>query len=125
MSFRVATLNLEQDHKRWLDRRKLIVDQLAQLRPDVLALNEVCIPLQTGRYLQQTASQRLDVDFNLVQQSKANGVDGEGLITKFLVKEAANFDYRARDSVAQVVRVEVDGHLGQSLVFRRLNKESL
>ncbi len=111
MSFRVATLNLEQDHKRWMDRRELIVDQLAQLRPDVLALNEVCIPLQTGKFLQQAASQRLDVDYNLVQQSKANGVDGEGLITKFLVKETANFDYRARDSVAQVVRLEVDGHL--------------
>ena len=40
MSFRVATLNLEQDHKRWLDRRELIVDQLERLRPDVLALNE-------------------------------------------------------------------------------------
>ena len=111
MNFRVATLNLEQDHKRWLDRRELIVDQLAQLRPDVLALNDVCIPLQTSRYLQQAASQRLRVDYNLIQQSKANGVDGEGLITKFLVKEAANFDYRARDSVAQVVRLEVEGHL--------------
>ncbi len=111
MSFRVATLNLEQDHKRWLYRRELIADQLAQLRPDVLALNEVCIPLQTGRYLQQAASQRLGVDYNLIQQSKANGVDGEGLITKFLVKEAANLDYRARESVAQVVRLEVEGHL--------------
>ena len=111
MNFRVATLNLEQDHKRWLDRRELIVDQLAQLRPDVLALNDVCIPLQTSRYLQQAASQRLRVDYNLIQQSKANGVDGEGLISKFLVKEAANFDYRARDSVAQVVRLEVEGHL--------------
>jgi endonuclease/exonuclease/phosphatase family metal-dependent hydrolase len=111
VSFRVATLNLEQNHKRWLDRRELIADQLAQLRPDVLALNEVCIPLQTGRYLQQAASQRLDVDYNLVQQSKANGVDGEGLITKFLVKEGANFDYQARESVAQVVRLEVEGHL--------------
>ncbi len=104
MSFRVATLNLEQDHKRWLDRRELIVDQLERLRPDVLALNEVCIPLQTGRYLQQAASQRLGVDYNLIQQSRVNGlsqVDGEGLITKFLVRETANFDYRARDSVAQ------------------------
>ncbi len=110
MSFRVATLNLEQDHKRWSDRRELIVDQLEQLQPDVMALNEVCIPLQTGRYLQQA----LGVDYNLIQQSKVNGlsqVDGEGLLTKFLVKETANFDYRARDSVAQVARLEIDGYL--------------
>ncbi len=110
MSFRVATLNLEQDHKRWSDRRELIVDQLEQLQPDVMALNEVCIPLQTGRYLQQA----LGVDYNLIQQSKVNGlsqVDGEGLLTKFLVKETANFDYQARDSVAQVARLEIDGYL--------------
>ncbi len=114
MSFRVATLNLEQDHKRWSARRELIVDQLEHLQPDVLALNEVCIPLQTGRYLQQAATQRLGVDYNLLQQSRVNGlsqVDGEGLLTKFLVKETANFDYRARDSVVQVARLEVEGHL--------------
>ena len=114
VNFRVATLNLEQDHKRWLDRRELIVDQLERLRPDVLALNEVCIPLQTGRFLQQVATRQLGVDYNLVQQSKVNGlsqVDGEGLITKFLVRETANLDYRARDGVAQVVRLEVEGHL--------------
>ncbi len=35
----------------------------------------------------------------------------EGLITKVLVRETGNFDYRARDSVAQVVRLEVEGHL--------------
>ncbi len=63
VGFRVAILNLEQDHKRWLDRRELIVDQLEHLQPDVLALNEVCIPLQTGRYLQQAATRRLGVDY--------------------------------------------------------------
>ena len=114
MSFRVATLNLEQDHKRWLDRRELIVDQLERLRPDVLALNEVCIPRQTGRYLQRAATERLGTEYNLIQQSKTNGlsqVDGEGLLTRYMVRETANFDYRARDSVAQVARLEVEGHL--------------
>ena len=114
MSFRIATLNLEQDHKRWSARRELIVDQLEHLQPDVLALNEVCIPLETGRYLQQVATRRLGVDYNLIQQSRANGlsqVDGEGILTKFPVKETAKFDYRARDIVAQVARLEVEGHL--------------
>ena len=114
MSFRVATLNLEQDHKRWLERRELIVDQLERLRPDVLALNEVCIPRQTGRYLQRAATERLGAEFKLIQQSKTNGlsqVDGEGLLTRYLVQETANFDYRARDAVALVARIEVEDHL--------------
>ena len=38
MTFRVAFLNLEQDHKRWEDRRHLIVDELAALNPDIFAM---------------------------------------------------------------------------------------
>jgi hypothetical protein len=48
MRFRVATLNLEQDQKRWEARRALVVEQLGAVRPDVLALNEVCMPLKTA-----------------------------------------------------------------------------
>ena len=76
MSFRVTTVNRWQDHKSWGERRELIVDQLEQLRADVLALNEVCIPLQTGRYLQQAAATRLGVGYNSIQQYKVNGSSG-------------------------------------------------
>jgi len=49
MPWRMAMLNLEQDHKRWNARRALVIDQLAALQPDVIAFNEICLPLQTGR----------------------------------------------------------------------------
>lgn len=55
MVFRIATLNLEQDHKRWEQRRELILGQSGDLRPDVFTLNEVCVPLQTARWIQQAA----------------------------------------------------------------------
>jgi len=55
MQFRVVTLNLEQDHKRWSDRLPLISAEIAGLRPDVIALNEVCVPLQTARLLRDSA----------------------------------------------------------------------
>jgi hypothetical protein len=38
MQFRVVTLNLEQDHKRWSGRRPLIIAEIARLRPDVIGL---------------------------------------------------------------------------------------
>ena len=47
MQFRVVTLNLEQDHKRWKDRHPLISSEIAALRPDLIAFNEVSVPLQT------------------------------------------------------------------------------
>jgi hypothetical protein len=49
MRFRVATLNLEQDHKRWGARRELVQAEIGRLKPDVMAFNEECIPLQSAR----------------------------------------------------------------------------
>ena len=114
MSFRVATLNLEQDHKRWEARRELVVAQLAELRPDLVGLNEVCVPLQTGRWLRRASKERAGIDYGLVQQSKVGGsseLDAEAILTRFPIKETANLDLRARDTVAQVARVEIDGRL--------------
>ena len=37
MRLRVATLNLEQHHKRWALRRELVIEQLGRPRPDVRA----------------------------------------------------------------------------------------
>lgn len=114
MGFRVTTLNLEQDHKRWDERRELIVEELGHLKPDVFAINEICLPRQTGRYLQRAANERYGIKYNLIQQSKVNGlsvVDGEGLLTRFPVRETANLDYRARDAVALVARVEIEDRL--------------
>ena len=114
MSFRVATLNLEQDHKRWEARREFVVAQLGELRPDLLGLNEVCVPLQTGRWLQRAAMEHAGIDYALIQQSKVGGsseVDAEAILTRFPVKDTANLDLRARDAVAQVARVEIDGRL--------------
>jgi endonuclease/exonuclease/phosphatase family metal-dependent hydrolase len=114
MSFRVATLNLEQDHKRWDARRELVVDQLAALQPDVMAFNEICVPLQTGRWLQRMARERLGRPFTLLQQSKTNRsslVEGEALLTRYPVVETANWDYRTQDIVAQMVRLDLEGRL--------------
>jgi endonuclease/exonuclease/phosphatase family metal-dependent hydrolase len=112
MPWRMATLNLEQDHKRWDARRELVIDQLAALQPDVIAFNEICMPLQTGRWLQRMARERLGIPFALLQQSKVNGtslVDGEALLTRYPVVEAANWGYRTLDMVAQVVRLDLEG----------------
>jgi endonuclease/exonuclease/phosphatase family metal-dependent hydrolase len=114
MPWRMVTLNLEQNHKRWQARRELVIDQLAALQPDVIALNEICLPLQTGRWLQRTVRERLGVPFALVQQSKVNGsslLDGEALLTRYPVVETANWDYRTLDMVAQVVRLDIEGQL--------------
>jgi endonuclease/exonuclease/phosphatase family metal-dependent hydrolase len=108
MKIRIATLNMEQDHKRWELRRDLIIEQLAAIDPDLFAMNEVCIPLQTARWIQQTMLSRYGRQYALVQQTRVNGlsaVEGEALLTRLPIVETANFDFRTRDMVALVARV--------------------
>ena len=110
MRFRVATLNLEQDHKRWDARRDLIHAELDRLKPDIMALNEVCIPRQSARGLRGAATALKG--YNLVQQTRVNGlskVEGEALLTRFEIIETGNFDYQTKDIVALVARVLVAG----------------
>ncbi|MEX0805632.1 MAG: endonuclease/exonuclease/phosphatase family protein [Candidatus Binatia bacterium] len=112
MVLRIATLNLEQNHKCWELRRELIAQQLEDLRPDLFALNEICLPAQTGRWLQRTAAQRLGINYALLQQSKvgeATWKEAEGLLTRYPVNETASLDYRAHNCVAQVSRLEFEG----------------
>jgi endonuclease/exonuclease/phosphatase family metal-dependent hydrolase len=112
MVFRVATLNVEQDHKCWEARRGLVAAQFGELRPDLWALNEIHIASQTGRWLQQAAAQASGTRYALVQQSKAGEdgrIQGEGLLTRYPVIETANLDYHSHDCVALVARVEIEG----------------
>ena len=111
MRFRVVTLNLEQDHKRWDARCPLIIKELARLKADIVAFNEVSVPIQSARFLQQAVSERLGLRYNLVQQTRVNGLsqtEGEALFTRFKVIETGNLDYRAGDMVAQVARILLD-----------------
>src|SRR5215471_9398440 len=113
MRFRVATLNLEQDHKRWGRRRELVIDQLGAIKPDLLALNEVCMPERTAHWIRDRAGERHGLEYHLVQQTRVNGlsaVEGEALLARFPVIETGNLDYRTRDIVALVARLAVDGN---------------
>jgi endonuclease/exonuclease/phosphatase family metal-dependent hydrolase len=124
MNLRIATLNLEQNHKRWELRRELIAAQLEELKPDILALNEICFPAQTGRWLQLAAAKRLGLNYALLQQSKAgeaSRIEGEGLLTNLPVIETATLDYRSHNCVAQVARFEIASRLLDVYVTHLIN----
>src|SRR3954451_109522 len=109
MRFRVATLNLEQDRKRWDARRELVEAEIGRLKPDIMVFNEVCIPRQSARGLRDDAPAL--TGYKLVQQTRVNGlskVEGEALLTRFEIVETGNFDFQTKDIVALVTRVLVD-----------------
>jgi hypothetical protein len=65
MQFRVVTLNLEQDHKRWSRRHPLISAEIADLKPDGIAFNEVSVPLQTAKFLRDVAIETTGIPYKL------------------------------------------------------------
>jgi endonuclease/exonuclease/phosphatase family metal-dependent hydrolase len=114
MAIRIATLNLEQNHRCWELRRELIVAQLRELNPDLQAVNEIHLPTQTGQWLQRAAAERNGQKYALLQQSKAGEdslTEAEGLLTRCPVIETANRDYHAHNCVAQVARFAIGGRL--------------
>ena len=114
MVLRIATLNLEQDHKRWEDRRELIAAELKDLRPDIWALNEIHVPSRTGLWLQKAAANATGMQYTLLQQSKVgeeSRTQAEGLLTRLPVVDTANLDYRSHDCVALVARFAIKGLL--------------
>jgi len=48
LTFRVTTLNLEQNHNRWNARRALVIDQRATLQPDLMAVTRSASPCRPG-----------------------------------------------------------------------------
>jgi endonuclease/exonuclease/phosphatase family metal-dependent hydrolase len=111
MPVRVVTLNLEQGQKRWEVRRPLIAEEIGRLKPDLIAFNEVSVPLQSARSLRNDV-RRNGLEYNLIQQTRVNGlskVEAEALLTRFAVIESANLDYQTRDMVALVARVLIGG----------------
>jgi len=114
MTFRVATLNMEQDHKRWDARRDLIVEQLGEIDPDLFAMNEVCLPKQSARWIQQAMLERYGRRYALIQQTRVNGlssIEGEALLTRLPVIETGNLDFRTRDIVALFARLQAGEHV--------------
>ena len=112
MSFRIATLNLERNEKRWDERRELILHQLGDVRPDIFSLNEIWLPIQTGRWLQEGAPTRFGLSYTLVEQPRADKPghpEAEALLSRFPVIERSHRFFSARDTVTLVVRLEIDG----------------
>lgn len=55
----VATLNLRHTADRWLRRRELIVAELLDARPDLIALQEVALLIRQGHWLRHQLNYRL------------------------------------------------------------------
>ena len=92
-SVKVATLNLFNRMGQWGHRAPLVIDQLEELRPDVIGLQEVDLQLDQGMWISRQINKRLP---------------GEA---HYRIKHATNTDTRASyHSIATLARVPFQEH---------------
>lgn len=86
-SLTVATINLRNRADRWRQRRHLLVAQLLDATPDVIALQEISFSIGQGRWLRNQINARLPAGnrpYTLVQKRKQHWRyrgEGVGILT--------------------------------------------
>ena len=48
---RIATLNLRNRSDRWNERAPMVIEQIAELLPDVIGLQEISVPIAQGKWI--------------------------------------------------------------------------
>lgn len=111
-SLRVATLNLRGRYDHWLARRRLVVAEFLDAQPDLIALQEISLLINQGRWLVNQLNVRLTgtsrEPYRIVQARRThprNWLEGVGVITRLPVQYSETIDLGEQGRVALRVNV--------------------
>jgi endonuclease/exonuclease/phosphatase family metal-dependent hydrolase len=109
---KVVTINILSDLTRWKQRRPLLVAGLADLQPDLIALQEASIPANTALWL----AGKLEMPHIHLSPKTGKRARREGIaiLSRLPFEEQATLDLQTQNRVAQYVRVRADQ---QTLIF--------
>ena len=116
--FSLVTINIFNDLSHWGQRRKLLEEQLAELDPDLIAMQEVRLHGESSNahwladHLNQRRSDPDKVQPYHVSLCPKTGVyakkEGLAILSRFPVKHHERLDLLSQNRVAQVVRIQID-----------------
>jgi endonuclease/exonuclease/phosphatase family metal-dependent hydrolase len=102
-AFRVVTFNLLNRPSRWEQRRALIAQELEALQPDVIALQEVSLPVNSAQWL---ADRLGGYAVHLCPMTgKYAQRQAIAILSRLPVRGAWSLSLRSQDRVAQAVQV--------------------
>lgn len=106
-TFKIVTINILSDLKLWEKRRWLLSDGLADLKPDLIALQEVSIPANNTRWLAD------QIGFQHVHLSPKTGdagkIEGIAILSRLPLEDQSTLDLKTQNRVAQYAWVRLDG----------------
>lgn len=105
-SIKIVTINISCDLSYWQARRGLILRDLREIEPDVVALQEARIPEKTAEWLAET----LGYSHLFLTPKTGNGNAKEGIVimSQIPFKSTDWLDLGSQTRVAQKVVVEID-----------------
>ena len=122
INIKIVTLNLLRDLSRWEQRRSLLVDGLAEVQADIIALQEVALPQDNAAWLAEQLNRRSSKDdpyvHYLCPKTGKRPKEGIALLTRLPVEMHAKLDLGSQNRVAQLIKV-VKGE--QNLIFVNLH----
>jgi endonuclease/exonuclease/phosphatase family metal-dependent hydrolase len=132
IELKVATINLHNRADRWLERRHLLVSQLIEIVPDLIALQELNVPIRQGQWLCKQVNYRLSgsgkVPYVFVQKRFQHLLHGAlqavGILSRLpiLYHESINLGYGGR--VALRAHLELPSHQTMDFVSTQLHDVS-
>jgi endonuclease/exonuclease/phosphatase family metal-dependent hydrolase len=110
-ALRVGTLNLRCTWDRWDERAPLLIDQMVELRPDVIGLQEVRVPAHQARWIVEQVNARLELGeprYDFYQRNKTGvlGIrEGIAIMSRLPFVERDWLDLWGGSRVAQRARL--------------------
>ncbi|OGO34325.1 MAG: hypothetical protein A2W35_19420 [Chloroflexi bacterium RBG_16_57_11] len=103
---KIVTINILTDLSRWEQRRMLLLEGLAALSPDLIALQEVHLPQNPARWL----AEQLDYPHFVLSPKLGRSESREALaiITRLPLEDASVLDLGGQDRIAQRVFVNLE-----------------
>ncbi len=101
-----ATLNLLNDLTRWEQRRWMIVDEFKKTQPDLIALQEVVLPINTAEWL-ATQLGGYSVHLTPMTGLRLSLKEGIAVLSRLPVTHAEWLPLGAQHRVAQLLTVKV------------------
>jgi endonuclease/exonuclease/phosphatase family metal-dependent hydrolase len=109
----IATLNLFNRVGRWGERAPLVVEQVAEVAPDVIALQEVDLLIDQGHWLVDRLNLWLGPPYYTAYHQNKSGreaaVQAIAILTRLPVLEHEGLDYLSMDRVAQRLLLDLGG----------------
>jgi endonuclease/exonuclease/phosphatase family metal-dependent hydrolase len=104
----VVTLNLLNDLRRWDERKDMIVSELRHMQPDLIALQEVKLPVNNGQWIAEQLG-GYSVHLTPKDGKKHSKQEALAILSRLPVDEAHSTSLGTQNRVAQCVQVSVDG----------------